>query len=302
MATLEHLCRAFLIGAVVCDDVPTRDALLGAAAGLVNKVDAPVAANGLIAMVEDLGPFSRVLCLACMRYAFFCLFSDIDYMTWCHVSAAAGQATAQQRVSILAWLAKALVMRAHAHAPTVINALLALLDSPSDGQVGGLERWRHGMHSNDPRWKISITVFGFASHIPLNHSRVQLAADAVRVLLADSPYWLSLDVHAHVRLMYKQRFFLEHVPRFVQARLCHVATCNDSTLSIFCSLTPTWCVWVCVCVELPASVHGGAGMLPTRAVIHHVRGAISSSYRRTTLNPPPSPPGDYHGAIPYRSS
>ncbi|XP_072883106.1 MMS19 nucleotide excision repair protein homolog isoform X3 [Hemitrygon akajei] len=93
------------------------------------------------------------------------------------------QSASRTRIfTLLQWLTKALVLRYHPLAATLTDKLMALLTDP----VLGTE-----------------------------------AADGFSLLVSDSSDVLNKATHADVRLMYRQRFFTENVPKLVQG--FHVA-------------------------------------------------------------------------------
>lgn len=82
------------------------------------------------------------------------------------------------RVTVLAWVCKALVMRAHPLMATPTSLLVQTMGSVSEGQA---------------------------------------AADAVYIVMSDCKEVLSAKTRANLRLMYKQRFFQDNVPALVKA-------------------------------------------------------------------------------------
>ncbi|XP_048406732.2 MMS19 nucleotide excision repair protein homolog [Stegostoma tigrinum] len=88
------------------------------------------------------------------------------------------QATSRTRVfTLLLWLTKALVLRYHSLAATLTDKLIQLLTDPDLGTE---------------------------------------AADGFSVLVSDSSDVLNKATHADIRIMYRQRFFTENVPKLVQ--------------------------------------------------------------------------------------
>ncbi|KAM3913040.1 MMS19 nucleotide excision repair protein homolog [Leptodactylus fuscus] len=91
-----------------------------------------------------------------------------------------------QAVTLLAWVTKALILRYHPMNGQLTNKMIGLL---SDRDLG------------------------------------PLAADLFSLLVSDSPDILNKTCHADVRIMFRQRFFTENVPKLVQG--FHAASEDD---------------------------------------------------------------------------
>jgi hypothetical protein len=134
-------------------------------------------------------------------------------------------------VTLLSWVAKALVMRGHVLAAEPVALLLDLLASPNTACVGqGVGPGTHThTHEETEEARSTSAASVSASDSSVSASSVSAssvpsvgaaAADGIFIVMSDAKEVLTQKMRANTRLMYKQRFFQENVPVFVKVCVC----------------------------------------------------------------------------------
>ncbi len=125
-------------------------------------------------------------------------------------------------VSLLVWLTKALVVRAHPRASELSKKIINCFEIPAVAKVFG--------HS-----AVSLTL-------------LQAAADGIFVIMEEQQEVLNKQTHAVLRLMYKQRFFQSNLPLIVAVSfLCPPTLSDRDTRMLLPKPNPSTCLLWPIC-------------------------------------------------------